>query len=120
MAWIESHQDLGTHRKLLALCRELNITDVEAVGHLHYLWWWCLDNAPDGNLSDLSHEILAEVAHWTNTGKGRKKDPILFISALINCQFLDKSEEINGKSTLILHNWHDYAGKLIQQRKANT
>jgi len=29
MAWIESHQSLGTHRKLMRLCRELNISDAE-------------------------------------------------------------------------------------------
>ena len=47
MAWIESHQTLGTHRKLLALCQALHIEDTRAVGMLHYLWWWALDNAPD-------------------------------------------------------------------------
>jgi len=114
MAWIESHQSLGTHRKLMRLCRELNISDAEAVGHLHYLWWWCLDNAPDGNLTDIPCEVLAEVAHWTTTGRGRKRDPKLFLSALITCQFVDNSTELSG---IYLHDWDEYAGKLVDKRQ---
>jgi DnaD/phage-associated family protein len=97
----------------MRLCRELNISDAEAVGHLHYLWWWCLDNTPDGNLSDIPIEVIAEVAHWTTVGRGRKRDPELFLSALIKCQFIDNNTELN---TNYLHNWDEYAGNLTNQR----
>lgn len=115
MAWIESHQSLGTHKKLLRLCKELNISDAEAVGHLQYLWWWSLDNAPGGDLSDIPNSVIAEVSRWTTAGKGRKRDPNIFISALITCQFIDKSGENNNK--LLLHDWEDYAGKLQKRRE---
>ena len=53
MAWIELHQSLPTHRKLGKLKRLLKIKTPQAVGHLAMLWLWCIDNAPDGNLSGI-------------------------------------------------------------------
>ena len=118
MAWIESHQSLATHRKLLHLMRLLKISDIEAVGLLHYLWWWALDNAPEGVLTGIAPEDIASAAHWT----GRKHDPRQFIKALIAANFIeltDKSEELTQNSTIILHDWDDYAGKLIDRRRGN-
>jgi len=105
MAWIESHQSLGTHRKTKALQRLLKINTVKAVGHLHLLWWWCLDNAPDGDLSRLDPEDLAEAAMWTG-------NPNTFVNSLVVSGFCEENP-------LKLHDWDDYTGKLIQRRTAN-
>ena len=51
MAWIESHQELRHHYKTKRLARELKVTVAAAIGHLHCLWWWAIDFAPDGDLS---------------------------------------------------------------------
>lgn len=102
MAWIESHQSLGTHLKLRRLARELRIHRAQAIGHLHFLWWWALDNAPTGNLSALAPAEIAEVAEWPGSGDQ-------FIAAMKSCGWIDE----NG----MIHDWMEYAGFLIQQRE---
>jgi DnaD/phage-associated family protein len=103
MAWIESHQSLRDHRKTKALRRVLKIKTPQAIGHLHLLWWWCLDNAPDGNLSDIPSEDLAEAAEWTG-------DPGKFVSALLDAGFIDRD-------TGQLHDWMDYSGGYLEQQR---
>jgi len=101
MAWIESHQSLGTHLKLRRLARELRIHRAQAIGHLHFLWWWALDNAPTGNLSALAPAEIAEVAEWPGSGDA-------FVAAMKACRWLDEDG--------MIHDWMEYAGCLIQQR----
>lgn len=101
MAWIESHQSLGTHLKLRRLARELRVHRAQAIGHLHFLWWWALDNAPTGNLSALAPAEIAEVAEWPGSAEH-------FVSSLKSCGWLDDDG--------MIHDWMEYAGYLIQQR----
>ena len=100
--WIESHQSLGTHLKLTRLATTLEISRPQAVGHLHYLWWWALDNAPDGDLSQLSDAEIAEVSRWEG-------DPAKFAAALKQQGWLDDDGQI--------HDWQDYAGRLVEKRR---
>lgn len=104
MAWIESHQSLGGHLKLRRLARTLRVHGAQAIGHLHYLWWWALDGAPTGDLSGLTHEEIAELAEWPG-------DPDAFVAALKACGWLDP----NGH----LHDWEEYGGRLTRKREAN-
>lgn len=104
MAWIESHQSLGTHKKLYKLATLLGISRPAAVGHLHYLWWWALDNAPEGNLAEIPNEVIAEVSLWP----GKPDD---FYNALLTSGWLDEDG--------FLHDWQDYAGKLIRRRDSD-
>ena len=108
MAWIESHQTLLTHRKTGRASRALSISKITVIGHLHALWWWCLDNVQDGELSFVDVEDLADGACWEG-------DPSDFIDGLVVAGFLDRDE--NG---LRVHDWHFYAGRLIEKRVANT
>ena len=64
MAWIELHQALPQHRKLLALRDALRLRTPAALGHMCLLWLWALDNAPDGNLSALPPRQLAEICQF--------------------------------------------------------
>lgn len=107
MAWIESHQSLLTHRKTGRLARVLRTSRVTSIGHLHAVWWWCMDNAPDGDLSDIEPEELAEAAMWEG-------DPTEFVEALISAGFIDQCD-----GELVVHDWNDYAGKLIEKRKSD-
>jgi len=84
----------------------LNVETPQAVGHLHLLWWWALDNVPSGNLSNITDEVVARASHW-------KGDCHTFVQALIESGFIDDS-------TKYLHDWNDYAGRLIAKREANT
>jgi hypothetical protein len=105
MAWIESHQDLGRHPKTKKLARALNIPLPLAIGHLFYLWWWALDYAEDGVLTRYSDEDIADASEWGG-------DASDFVNALVKSGFVDVEDE---KKTI--HDWWDYAGKLIDRRK---
>lgn len=107
MAWIESHQTLLTHRKTGRLARALCISKITAIGHLHAFWWWCLDNAPNGDLTDIDAADIADGACWEG-------DPTAFLAALIHAGFVDQAD-----ASPAVHEWMDYAGKLIEQRKAH-
>jgi hypothetical protein len=105
MAWIEIHQSLTTHRKTLELADQLNISPVQAAGHLVFFWLWALDNAPNGALDGISPRMIARSASWN-----RSVDQ--FVSSMIDAGFIDEVEGV-----LSIHNWEDYAGRLIQRRE---
>lgn len=107
MAWIESHQSLAKHRKLLRLSGILRVDRVTMIGHLHLLWWWGMDNADiDGSLGDVTPYELAEAAEW-------RGDPQEFASALVEAGFVDLDDD----GGYVLHDWYDYAGKLNERRE---
>lgn len=101
MAWIESHTDLRAHKKLKPLCEELGIGRAQAIGHLHMLWWWTLDNREYGNLDGLFDKDIAIAADWQG-------DPKRFIKALKKSGWITKNDEVND--------WMHYAGRLINER----
>lgn len=104
MAWIESHQSLAAHPKTRRLARLLGVSRPAAIGHLHLLWWWSLDYAQDGDLSRFDPDDLADAAEWDD-------DPASFMEGLRRAGFLDDDARI--------HDWHDYAGRLVSRRNAN-
>ncbi|WP_407310979.1 hypothetical protein [Desulfosporosinus sp. SB140] len=105
MAWIESNQELGRHPKTKKLARLLGISAVTAVGHLHFLWWWALDYIQDGLLSKYDEFDIAEACMWEGDEK-------FFVNALVKARFIDETE--NG---LVIHDWLDYAGRIVTQRE---
>jgi hypothetical protein len=107
MAWIESHQAIGQHPKTIALAHQLGVSLPTAVGHLHYLWWWALDYAPDGELKRHSPSIIAHACQW----RGK---PERLLQALVEVGFLEGDE-----SGARIHDWEEYAGKLIDRRATN-
>jgi hypothetical protein len=107
MAWIESHQAVGQHPKTLALAHLLGVSLPTAVGHLHYLWWWALDYAPDGELKRHGPTVVAHACLW----RGK---PQRLWEALTESGFLEA-----GQSGARIHDWGDYAGKLIDRRASN-
>jgi len=106
MAWIQIHQTLKDHKKLLEAADLLDIEPPHMMGLLISLWLWAIDNAPDGNLGDISPRIIARAAQWNG-------DPDIFLSALKTAKWLDENED-----SLDIHDWYDYTGKLIEQRIA--
>lgn len=107
MAWIKLHQTLWEHRKTILLAAQLDIDDVAAAGHMARLWCWALDNAPSG-LLDLPNIVIAKAAGW-------KGDAESFVTNCMSVGFLDSEQD-----GLYLHDWSDYAGRLIDRRAANT
>ena len=107
MAWLELHQSLFTHRKTMQAAETLDLPEVYVVAHLMALWTWALDNAPDGVLP-VSKRIIGKAAQWIG-------DPTTFVNALFDAGFLDG----NDTGQAIIHDWHSYAGRLIEKREAN-
>lgn len=108
MAWIQSHQTIAGHPKTRKLAHMLGISKPAAIGHLHCFWWWALDYADDGDLADLDALDIAIGAEWDG-------DPDTFFNAMVFVGFIDSDEVGDAR----IHDWHDYAGKLVDRRKAN-
>lgn len=112
MAWIESHQQLRDHPKVIRLARMLDVNRREAVGMLHYLWWWALDHAEDGDLTEYEAEDLADACDYGG-------DPHLLVKALLECGPGERPgfiEDAPGER-VVLHDWWQYAGKLVDRRR---
>lgn len=104
MSWIESHQELASHPKTRRLRRLLGCSLPETIGYLHMLWWWTLDYADDGDLSAYEPADIADGCCWEG-------DPVTFWNCLLSAGFIDDDSRV--------HDWHDYAGRLVVKREAN-
>lgn len=106
MAWIEAHQELADHPKIYKLGKLLRIDDENApIGLLLRLWWWAMDYAPDGSLERYDADDLARATHW-------KGEPEELLEALIGAGWIDR-----GPEGLQIHDWYQYAGRLMEQRE---
>ena len=92
MAWIESHQTLDNHPKLIKAFTLLKVNKATMIGHLHLFWHWCLDYAPSGNISKYSDEQIAIASCWD----GNAKD---YVTVLREAGFIDKST---------VHDWDEF------------
>lgn len=107
MVWIELHQSLIKHKKTLKAARRLGISKAAMIGHLATLWCWALDNSPTGSLCDCDPDVIADACEYDG-------DPGHLLAVLIEVGFID-----NQDGSLFLHDWHDYAGKLVASRIKN-
>lgn len=60
-----------------------------------------MDYSPTGDLSDFTAQEIAAACEWNG-------DPDLWLAALKECGWLDPDGQV--------HDWHDYAGRLIEER----
>lgn len=107
MAWIETHQSLRDHPKLLQLARDLRICRAQAIGHLQLLWLWALDYAPTGDLSALEPAAVSAACDWQG-------DPAALMKALLRPAPPMQTAWIDPDGKI--HDWEEYAGRLIDQR----
>ena len=111
--WIESHQSLRSHPKVKKAARLAGINEFEMIGRLHCLWWWALDYAPDGNLTNYTNDDIEDAVDWT----GQRG---LFAQALIDCGFNGHGGLIDvTQDSRVIHDWYDYGGKLLERRETN-
>lgn len=108
MPWIESHDVLPTHPKTAKLARRLGVSKPAAVGHLHFLWWWCITHRPEGVLHGLDADDIAEACGWDG-------DSADLIDALFTSGWLDDDGE-----ALVVHDWWEHAGQTIARRDKAT
>lgn len=106
MAWIQVEQTLPTDKKTLKLKRALNISAPYAMGIITTLWLWCIDNAPDGDITDLDGDDLADICDYPDSGEK-------FLNALINSGFV-----INNGEQTVIANWYERVGQLMDKRES--
>lgn len=100
---------MARHPKTLKLARLLKADRRYAVGLLHDLFSWGLDAAEKyGELPGLTAEDIASALEIG--GKKGKQT----VDALLSSGYL----EWNG-SCFCIHDWYDYAGKLMDKREAD-
>lgn len=105
--WFEAHDTLPRHPKTLKLARLIGADRRYAVGLLHDLFSWGLYAADKrGCLHGLDRGDIAAALDWN------KKTDI--VDALIKSGYM---EEIDGE--FYIHDWYDYAGKLMDKREAD-
>lgn len=108
MAWIKIDQTLRDHRKICDAADALEISPTLMTGMMVLFWLWALDNAPSGDVSSISNSTIARAAQWTG-------DPDRFVQALKEQDLIDETPD----GDLDIHDWYEYAGKLIDRRKAD-
>lgn len=123
MAYIESHQELARHPKTKKAARLLNISIPQMIGHLHMLWYWAMDYAQDGDLARYEPADIAEATLWEG-------DPQTLLDILTFAGFLEIAPKADQHKSMIdqpiidldqityrIHDWMEYAGKLILKRQ---
>ena len=86
----------------MKLRRILKIKTPQAVGHVAMLWLWSIDNAPDGDLSRVDIEDIAEACEWSRSAA-------TFVSAMKEAGLID--------GDMKLHDWDEYTGQLMEKRE---
>lgn len=115
MPWIESHTTLRGHPKIRRLARELGLPVPAVIGHLHCLWHWAVEYAPDGSLSRFDEHEIAEAAMFDSSDysddyyDAGSED---FLKALTKAGWVDSTP-----FGLVLHDWWEYAGNLLDSRR---
>jgi len=107
MAWIPLYQTVWDNRKTMLLADLLGISETYAAAHMARLWTWALDNAQDGEIGHLTPRVIARAADWPG-------DPEQFVEAMVTSGYVDRDGE-----SLRIHDWMDYAGRLMEQRQLN-
>lgn len=102
MAYLPSHQELASHPKTRKAARQTGMSLPTMIGHLHLLWWWALDHAPDGDLGKYDADDLADAAMWEG-------DPEAFVKALRECGSAGGEGFLHADGKL--HDWAEYGGK---------
>jgi hypothetical protein len=102
--WIESHRGLKDHPKTVMLTAAWNDRKPCVLGHLHELWWWTLEYAPDGIIRPSFVPQVIAACEWH--GKGDR-----FWSGLVESGFL----EVQTDGSYAVHDWDEYAVRRIQR-----
>jgi hypothetical protein len=102
--WIESHRGLKDHPKTVMLTAAWNDRKPCVLGHLHELWWWTLEYAPDGIIRPSFVPQVIAACEWH--GKSDR-----FWSGLVESGFL----EVQTDGSYAVHDWDEYAVRRIQR-----
>jgi hypothetical protein len=102
MAWIESHQKLEKHPKVIDLMCAMGWSLNETIGALHRFWWWCVDYAEDGDLRKHNDARIA-IAVGLNVDSGKH-----FVESMVQSCWIDRDPYFR------VHDWWQYIGLFLQ------
>jgi DnaD/phage-associated family protein len=105
MAWIELHDTLPDHPKVIALAEVLGRDKDLISGKLIRLWLWALSNRESGEFRAQDTATVAEVMRF----KGK---PQRLIEAMVASRLLDPTE--HGYA---IHGWVERVGMLLDKRE---
>lgn len=105
MAWVEIHDNLPDHHKVIDLSGLLKVDKDAVVGKLIRLWTWALNCREDGFIRTKDAPTLADVMRL----KGR---PERIIKAMVDVQLLDP---VDGGWRI--HDWEEHVEMLRAKRE---
>lgn len=112
MGWIAINTELIDHIKTRRTAKLLNIPPITVAGHLLAIWIWCDKRAKEGDeqaeqgiIGNPKPWAIAEIARWEG-------DPDRLIEVLLDVGWLDRADQ-----GLVLHDWMDHQGAMIQKQK---
>ncbi len=106
MAWIEVHDTLPDHPKVLRAAKALKLDSDALVGKLVRLWVWALGNREDGMLNDLDADRLDVIMQY------RGKSSAL-LEALVANRLLDALPDEH----YMIHDWDEHVMMLRDKRE---
>lgn len=104
MAWIEAHQTLKDHPKVIDLMNLMEWDLDTTIGKLFRFWWWCVDYAQDGDLTKHNDSRLA-VAVGLNGSQGKQ-----FVESMVQSGWIDREPYFR------VHDWWEYIGRFLQTK----
>lgn len=107
MAWLELHEGMREHPKVIDLAERLGISEPHAAGLCCYLWTWALERSPDG--------VLRNSARMVSRACGWDGDQASLLSGLVISGLLD----VMDADSLYIHDWNEYTGRFTAKRAAN-
>ena len=106
MAWIEVHDTLPDHPKVLRAAKALKLDSDALVGKLVRLWVWALGNREDGVLNDLDADRLDVIMQY----KGKSST---LLEALVANRLLDALPDEH----YMIHDWDEHVMMLRDKRE---
>lgn len=106
MAWIEVHDTLPDHPKVLRAAKALKLDSDALVGKLVRLWVWALGNREDGMLNDLDADRLDVIMQY----KGKA-------SALLEALVVNRLLDALPNEHYMIHDWDEHVMMLRDKRE---
>lgn len=101
--YVQLHDTLLDHHKLIDLAALVKMPKVRALGHMATLWLNAGRHRPDGKVSEWSDKVFALYSDW-------RGDPQSWRTAVKEAGFLDANGDLND--------WGDYfSEKIIAARR---
>ena len=106
MAWIEVHDTLPDHPKVLRAAKALKLDSDALVGKLVRLWVWALGNREDGVLNDLDADRLDVIMQYRGKASA-------LLEALVTNRLLDALPDEH----YMIHDWDEHVMMLRDKRE---